>query len=63
MGLLWKVLVWGILLAITIGLSMGFGPVGFIIGLLLCWIQSGSFRRREQNKQHKELISALKNKQ
>lgn len=62
MGLLWKLVVWGVLLAITVGLSVAFGPVGFIIGLLLCWAQSASFRRREQNKQHKELMSALKHK-
>ncbi len=34
MGLLWKLVVWGVLLAITIGLSVAFGPVGFIIGFV-----------------------------
>lgn len=62
MGLVWKLVVWAVLLGITVGLSVAFGPVGFIIGLLLCWIQSASFRRREQNKQHKELLAAMKNK-
>lgn len=60
--ILWKLVVWCVLLAITVGLSVTFGPVGFIIGLLMCWAQSASFRRREQNKQHRELVSALKGK-
>ena len=62
MFLVWKLVIWGVLLAVTVALSVAFGPVGFIIGLLLCWVQAASFRRREQNKQHKELLAAVKNK-
>lgn len=63
MGIAWKIVVWCVLLAILAGLTVVFGPVGFVIGLILCWIQSASFRRREKNKQHKEMMSALKQKQ
>ena len=62
MGLVWKLVVWAVLLAITVGLTIAFGPVGFVIGLLLCWVQSSSFKRREQKRQHKELLAAIKNK-
>ena len=62
MGILWQVVVWVVLLGITAGLTVAFGPVGFIIGLLLCWIQQSSFRRRQERKEYKELLAAVKNK-
>ncbi|WP_067517900.1 hypothetical protein [Endozoicomonas ascidiicola] len=60
MGTIWKAVVWLVVLGITAGLTVAFGPVGFVIGLILCWVQSSSFRRREQNKQHKELMETMK---
>lgn len=63
MYMVWKLVIWGVLLAITVGLSVAFGPFGFIAGLLMCWLQASSFRRREQNRQHKELLKAVKHRQ
>jgi len=60
MGMIWKLFIWCVLLVVTVSLSVMFGPVGFIIGLLLCWIQHSSFSRREMKKQHKEMLEAIK---
>ena len=59
---IWQLLVWAVAIGLTVLLTFSLGPVGFIIGLVLCAFQASSFNRRKRNKQHKELIDALKNK-
>lgn len=59
---IWRLVVWCVLLGITAGLTLAFNIVGFAVGVVLCLLQAGSFKRRDQNRQHKELMAAMRDR-
>ncbi|WP_263079230.1 hypothetical protein [Endozoicomonas sp. Mp262] len=61
-SLVFFLVVWGLLITVTAVLTVFFGAVGFLCGLLVCILYITGKRHGERKRQHEELMQQLKDK-